>query len=85
MLYTGYLAKTGQIFDDSIRDGGSPLSFTMGSAGMIPGFEEGMAGMAVGETRVISIPPKEGYGNTGVGIIPPNSTLIFVVTLESIS
>ena len=85
VLYTGYLAKTGQIFDDSINDGGSPLSFTMGSAGLIPGFQEGMAGMKVGETRIISIPPKEGYGNTAVGIIPPNSTLIFVVTLESIS
>ncbi len=85
VLYTGYLAKTGQIFDDSINDGGSPLSFTMGSEGMILGFEQGTADMAVGETRVISIPPKEGYGNATVGDIPPNSTMIFVVTLESIS
>ena len=85
VLYTGYLAKTGQIFDDSISDGGSPFSFTMGSGDTIPGFEEGTAGMTVGETRVISIPPKEGYGKTTVGDIPPNSTLIFVVTLESIS
>jgi FKBP-type peptidyl-prolyl cis-trans isomerase FkpA len=85
VLYTGYLAKNGQIFDDSVNDGGSPLSFTMGGAGMIAGFEEGTAGMKVGETRIISIPPKEGYGNTAVGVIPANSTLIFVVTLESIS
>ena len=85
VLYTGYLAKTGQVFDASINNGGSPLSFTLGATGIIPGFQEGMAGMRVGDTRVISVPPKAGYGNTAAGSIPPNSTLVFVVTLESIS
>ena len=41
--------------------------------------------MKVGETRIISIPPAEGYGSTANGPIPANSSLIFVVTLESIS
>jgi FKBP-type peptidyl-prolyl cis-trans isomerase/Bacterial Ig-like domain (group 3) len=85
MLYTGYLAKTGAIFDDSISHGGAPFSFTVGAGQVVPGFDEGTAGMKVGETRIISIPPAEGYGGTAVGSIPANSTLIFVVTLESIS
>lgn len=85
VMYTGYLAKNGEIFDDSINDGGKPFSFTVGAGEVVPGFDEGTAGMKVGETRIISIPPAEGYGRTAVGSIPANSTLIFVVTLESIS
>ena len=85
VLYTGYLAKNGQIFDDSINDGGTPFGFTLGAGQVIPGFDAGTAGMQVGETRIIQIPPAEGYGDTANGPIPANSTLIFVVTLESIS
>lgn len=85
VLYTGYLAKNGEIFDDSANDGGTPLSFTVGEGQVIPGFDEGTEGMQVGETRIISIPPAEGYGNQAEGSIPAHSTLIFVVTLESIS
>ena len=85
MLYTGYLAKNGAIFDDSMAHGGAPFSFTVGAGQVVPGFDEGTVGMKVGETRIISIPPAEGYGGTANGPIPANSTLIFVVTLESIS
>ena len=85
VLYTGYLAKTGDIFDDSINHGGTPLGFTLGSGQVIPGFDAGTVGMQVGETRIIVIPPSEGYGATANGPIPANSTLIFVLTLESIS
>ena len=85
VLYTGYLAKTGQIFDDSINDGGKPLAFPIGGTGVIPGFDAGTGGMQVGETRIIEIPPAQGYGSTANGPIPANSTLIFVVTLASIS
>ena len=41
VLYTGYLAKNGHIFDDSINDGGAPLSFTLGAGQVIPGFDLG--------------------------------------------
>jgi hypothetical protein len=85
VLYTGYLAKNGHIFDDSLNDGGSPFAFTLGAGQVIPGFEEGATGMQVGETRIVSIPPAEGYGNQANGPIPGHSTLIFVLTLESIS
>jgi hypothetical protein len=85
VLYTGYLEKNGRIFDDSINDGGAPFSYTLGSGQVIPGFDEGTVGMQVGETRIVLIPPAEGYGSTASGPIPANSTLIFVLTLESIS
>jgi hypothetical protein len=85
VLYTGYLAKNGRIFDDSVNDGGAPLSFLLGAGAVIPGFDSGTVGMQVGETRVILIPPAEGYGAVANGPIPGNSTLIFVVTLKSIS
>jgi hypothetical protein len=85
VLYTGYLASNGQIFDDSFNHNGMPLSFSVGGGQLIPGFDAGTAGMQVGETRVIEIPPSQGYGATANTSIPANSTLIFLVTLESIS
>jgi peptidylprolyl isomerase len=86
VLYTGYLAKNGRIFDDSINDGGTPFNFTIGAGQVIPGFDEGALGMQVGETRIVLIPPAAGYGRTGSPpAIPGNATLIFVLTLESIT
>jgi hypothetical protein len=85
VLYTGYLAKNGQIFDDSSSHGGTPFSFTVGAGQVIPGFDAAVAGMKAGETRIVVIPSAEGYGSTPAGSIPANSTLVFVLTLESIS
>jgi hypothetical protein len=86
VLYTGYLASKGRVFDDSIDHGGTPFSFTVGAETVITGFDEGTVGMQVGETRIVLIPPAEGYGATGnPPTIPRNATLIFVLTLESIS
>jgi hypothetical protein len=85
VLYTGYLEKNGKIFDDSLIDGGAPFSFTLGTGQVIPGFDAGVTGMRDGETRAILIPPTEGYGAHATGQIPANSTLVFLITLESIS
>jgi hypothetical protein len=85
VFYTGYLASTGQIFDSSVKDGGPAFNFTLGSGQVIPGFDLGTTGMQVGETRIVKIPAAEGYGATSNGTIPPNSTLIFVLTLASIT
>ena len=57
--YTGTL-DDGTLFDSS--DGRDPLSFTVGSGEVIQGFDDGVRGMAVGETREISIPPEQAYG-----------------------
>jgi len=57
--YTGKL-EDGTIFDSS-RDR-EPLELTLGSGSTIPGFENGIIGMALGDTKTITIPPEEAYG-----------------------
>jgi FKBP-type peptidyl-prolyl cis-trans isomerase len=85
VYYTGYLTKNGKIFDDSVKDGGTPFSFEVGAGQVIPGFDAGIVGMQVGSTRIVEIPASQGYGGEVNGLIPANSTLIFVLTLESIT
>ncbi len=82
--YTGKL-ENGEVFDSSIPRG-QPLSFTLGEGRVIAGWEQGIMGMAVGEKRVLTIPPELGYGAQGAGgVIPPNATLIFEVELMGVS
>jgi FKBP-type peptidyl-prolyl cis-trans isomerase 2 len=50
----------GMVVDSS--EGGQPLTFTVGSGELIEGFDEGVRGMEVGETRDITVPPDQGYG-----------------------
>ncbi|MEQ8534300.1 MAG: peptidylprolyl isomerase [Imperialibacter sp.] len=57
--YTGKL-DDGSVFDSS--EGRDPLAFTLGQGQMIPGFEQAVLGMALGEVREASIPSKEAYG-----------------------
>ncbi|MCD6383923.1 MAG: FKBP-type peptidyl-prolyl cis-trans isomerase [Thermoplasmata archaeon] len=46
-----------------------PLEFVVGSGRMIKGFEDGVIGMRVGETRNITVPPEEGYGPADPNLI----------------
>ena len=77
--YTGWL--TNNVKFDSSLDAGQPFTFTLGTGGVIPGWDEGVAGMKVGGKRQLIIPADLGYGETGGGTIPPNATLIFEVEL----
>ncbi|HHC08411.1 MAG TPA: peptidylprolyl isomerase [Actinobacteria bacterium] len=47
---------------DSSRERGRPLSFVVGAGQVIPGFDEAVRGMRVGETVTVRIPPEEAYG-----------------------
>lgn len=82
--YTGWLTD-GAKFDSSV-DRDEPFSFVLGTGQVIQGWDEGVAGMRVGDKVRLTIPPELAYGDQGYpGAIPPNATLIFEVELLSIS
>ena len=56
MHYTGYLEANGKKFDSS-RDRDKPFDFTLGVGQVIQGWDEGVAGMCVGEVRKLTVPP----------------------------
>ena len=80
--YVGRLTD-GKVFDSS-RDRGVPISFMLGSGQVIKGWDEGLQGMRVGGTRILTISPEYGYGAQAVGAIPGNSTLVFEVELVGV-
>ena len=77
--YTGWL--TDNVKFDSSLDSGQPMPFTLGVGQVIPGWDQGVAGMKVGGTRQLVIPAELAYGETGSGMIPPGATLVFEVEL----
>lgn len=81
--YTGTL-EDGTVFDSSKTEGRDPIQFELGSGKVIPGWEQGIQGMCVGEKRRLVIPPHLGYGDKGAGPIPGGATLIFQTELVSI-
>lgn len=79
--YVLRLADGGSTPIDASADRGIPLVFTIADGEVIPGWDEGMVGIKIGEKRNLVIPPALGYGAQGAGggLIPPNATLLFEV------
>lgn len=94
--YTGYLSN-GQIFDATHSVGkNNNLAFKLGDRAVIPGLEDVVSNMYVGDTVQAIIPPELGYGKKGVCIekeeggegeclIKPDSTLVYDVFLKKVS
>lgn len=80
--YTGTL-EDGTKFDSSV-DRGTPFEFTVGGGQVIQGWDQGLAGMKVGEKSKLTIPAEMGYGSRDMGTIPANSNLIFEIEVLEI-
>jgi len=88
--YTGWLYDEsaengrGDKFDSSV-DRGQEFQFPLGAGRVIKGWDEGVAGMLIGEIRELKIAPEMGYGERGAGnVIPPGATLVFEVELKGL-
>jgi FKBP-type peptidyl-prolyl cis-trans isomerase len=78
--------ENGKEFDSSYTVDREPFAFTLGTAQVIKGWDEGITGMQVGGKRKLVVHPALAYGDLGVeGEIPPNATLIFEVELLKIT
>lgn len=81
--YVGKLTN-GKQFDSSRDNNGEPFPFNLGTGMVIPGWDEGIALLSVGDKAILTLPSKLGYGSADLGVIPPNSTLVFEVELVKI-
>jgi len=85
--YIGYLYDTGKPFGRGTQfDAGTIQPFVLGAGNLIVGFQQGIVGMKVGGQRRVIIPPELAYGSQSPSAsIPPNATLVFELTLLTVS
>jgi peptidylprolyl isomerase len=82
--YVGVSFSSGEEFDASWNRG-QPFEFRLGKGQVIPGWDQGVAGMRVGGRRRLTIPSAMAYGARGAGgVIKPHEPLIFVVDLLAV-
>lgn len=78
--YKGQLAD-GTVFDSSYKRK-QPIDFSLGMGQVIPGWDEGISLLKVGDKARFVIPSELAYGSSGAGgVIPPDAILIFDVEL----
>ena len=77
--YTGHFVD-GPVFDSSYARN-EPFTFRLGAGSVIRGWDIGLVGIRVGGQRKLIVPPALGYGSSGSGPIPPDTTLVFEIEL----
>ena len=82
--YKGQLLD-GTVFDSSYKRQ-QPIDFVLGQGQVIPGWDEGVSLLKVGDKARFVIPSDLAYGSRGAGgVIPPDAALIFDVELVAVS
>jgi FKBP-type peptidyl-prolyl cis-trans isomerase FkpA len=82
--YIGMLTDNGEIFDQSFARG-EGIPFQLGTGQVIPGWDQGIDLLQVGDKATFFIPSDLAYGERGAGAsIPPDSELMFYVELEEV-
>lgn len=81
--YKGTLQSDGSEFDSSYNRN-APFVFVLDAGRVIKGWDEGLQGMCIGQSRKLVIPPELGYGARGSGPIPGGATLVFETKLLGI-
>uniref|UniRef100_A0A1E1XF74 peptidylprolyl isomerase n=1 Tax=Amblyomma aureolatum TaxID=187763 RepID=A0A1E1XF74_9ACAR len=73
-----------KVFDTSDSD--EPQKIKIGRGKQVKGLEEGLLGCKKNSRRLLIVPPSYGYGSKGLGTtIPPNSVLVYDVSVSSVS
>jgi peptidylprolyl isomerase len=82
--YVGVRSEDGVEFDNSY-DTGQPVSVTLGTGGVIPGWDQGLVGVKQGGQRQLDIPSELAYGEEGAGdVIRPGDALSFVIDVVAV-
>ena len=82
VYYVGTLENL-SLFDSHVpQNADEPIGFIVGQ--LIEGWKQGLIGMREGGRRKVTVPPSLGYGCRELRNIPPNSSLIFDITLERV-
>lgn len=82
--YKGELLD-GTVFDSSYNRQ-QPIDFVLGQGQVIPGWDEGVSLLKVGDKARFLIPSDLAYGSRGAGgVIPPDAALLFDVELVAVS
>ena len=78
------LRADGTIFDTTYKRN-RPLKFKLGCQQVVPGWDEGVSQLSLGEMATIRMPAAKAWGATGIpGLIPPNEDLEFEVELQAV-
>lgn len=85
--YTGWLYDASKSdFKGTQFDSSANFTFVLGAGRVIAGWDQGVVGMRVGGQRRLIIPPSLAYGSQSPSsAIPPNSTLVFDITLLNVN